>query len=108
MATPSEFAKQVFEAMRTAIDDACRQKDQSIASRVALALGFNEIDASANFTYAIKYDLAVSPEIKLSISYRSFDPSGPFQNLPDISRFDLVLLYDNKPTKSHRNEYEES
>ncbi|AKR42361.1 hypothetical protein [Methylophilus sp. TWE2] len=107
MLKPEENADQIFEIIKNSIVQSCQNHDWSIARNAVQTFGFAESDVSTTFTYAQRYDLMITPTIYLCLSYRSVDPSGPFQNLPDISKFDLGLSIDGQVVKSYTNEYEE-
>ncbi|MGP1716422.1 MAG: hypothetical protein ACTS9Y_04525 [Methylophilus sp.] len=107
MLKPEENAEQIFEIVKNSIVQSCQNHDWSIARNAVQTFGFAESDVSTTFTYALRYDLMITSRIYLCLGYRSVDPSGPFQNLPDKSKFDLSLSIDGQVIKSYRDEYEE-
>lgn len=100
-------AQQYFEAMKVAIDKTCLERDLSYVNQYAIDCGYNVNNVSSSFTYSLQYDLIFTDGLQVSLNYRSFDPSGPFQNIPDISRFDLKLINNSQTISSYRNEFEE-
>ena len=104
---PNEFAEQVFEVLSFSIDQACSEQDWLNVKRDALAFGFTQTDVSTSFAYAQRFELTVAPDIYLCLHYRSFDPSGPYNALPAISRFELILTVDKQVLKSHQNGFDE-
>lgn len=104
---PNAFAEQIFEVLSFSIDQACRELDWSNVSRDALAFGFTQTDVSTSFSYAQRFDLAIAPNLSLCLHYRSFAPSGPFNTLPAISRFEVILAEGNDVVKSYQNGFDE-
>lgn len=107
MLTPIELAHQIFEELTFSIDQACVEKYWFTACRPARVLGFTQTDVSTVFAHAQRFDLEIEPNIYLSLTYRSFEPSGSFLSLPGISKFELSLMHDNQLIKSYQNEFEE-
>lgn len=107
MLTQNEFADQIYDVLRFSIDLACTEQHWLNVSRDALAFGFTQTDVSTAFAYAQRFDLKLEPDIYLSLSYRSFDPSGPFRTLPAVSKFELTLSVAGKVIRTHQNGYDE-
>lgn len=107
MQSPKEFADQIFDVLSFSIDLACHEKEWFNVSRDALAFGFTQTDVSSDFAYAQRFDLEVSPEIFISLHYRSFDPSGPFRKLPGVSKFELTMSIQQKMERFHQNSFDE-
>lgn len=107
MQTPHEFAKQVFEVLSFSIDQACSEQDWFNVRRDALAFGFTQTDVSTAFAYAQRFDLLIEPDIYLCLHYRSFNPSGPFQVLSAVSKFELTLSTGEAVMQSHDNGFDE-
>jgi hypothetical protein len=107
MRTPNEFAEQIFEVLSFSINQACHEQDWFNVKRDALAYGFKQTDVSTSSAYGQRFDLLIEPGIYLCLNYRSFDPSGPFQTLPVINRFELTYSSENDKIKSHQNGYDE-
>ena len=104
---PNEFAEQVFDVLSFSINQACDELDWSNVRRDALAFGFTQTDISTSFSYAQRFELIVAPNIHLCLHYRSFAPSGPFNALPAISRFELMLVVANQVTRTCQNGFDE-
>lgn len=92
--------------MKSAIENACAEKNHLSVRDAALALGFVETDASRAMTLAFKYERIDPDGSSITLSFRSFDQSGPFQNLPDMNRFELKLLSHWELIEEFRAEYE--
>lgn len=107
MLTPIEFANEIFEELKTAVDLACRERYWFTACRNARVLGFSQTDVSSSFAYAQRFDLEIEPDIYISLTYRSFEPSGAFLTLPGITKFELSLMHNNALVASYQNEFEE-
>lgn len=107
MLTPNAFAEQVFDVLSFSIDQACSEQDWFNVSRDALAFGFTQTDVSTNFAYIQRFDLLLESGLYLCLNYRSFDPSGPFNSLPAISRFELCMSRDGEVVKTYQNGFDE-
>lgn len=107
MLTPIEFSHQIFAELTAAIDQACIDRYWFTACRPARVLGFTQTDVSTVFAHAQRFDLQIEPNIYISLTYRSFEPSGSFLTLPGISKFELTLTHDNTLISSYQNEFEE-
>lgn len=107
MLKPEESANQIFEKIADSIVQSCKEHDWTISRTALLSLGFIESNVSSKVTYAQRYDLMITPAIHICLNYRSVDPSGPFQNLPDVSKFDLDLIINGQKTKSYQSQYVE-
>lgn len=107
MRTPNELADQIFEVLSFSINQACNELDWFNVRRDALAYGFKQIDVSTASAYGQRFDLLIEPGIYLCLQVRSFNPSGPFQTLPVINRFELTYSRENERIKSYQNGYDE-
>lgn len=107
MLTSIELAHQIFEELSASIDQACRERYWFTACRPARVLGFTQSDVSTVFAHAQRFDLEIEPDIYLSLTYRSFEPSGSFLTLPGVSKFELTLTHQGQLVKSYANEFEE-
>ncbi|MGP1716762.1 MAG: hypothetical protein ACTS9Y_06240 [Methylophilus sp.] len=107
MRSPNQFAEQIFEVLSFSINQACNEQDWFNVRRDALAYGFKQTDVSTSSAYGQRFDLLIEPGIYLCLTYRSFDPSGPFQTLPVISRFELTCAIENENIKSYQNGFDE-
>jgi hypothetical protein len=107
MLSPIEFANEIFEELTFSIDQACAERYWFIACRPARVLGFTQTDVSTVFAHAQRFDLEIEPDIYLSLTYRSFEPSGSFLTLPGITRFELTLTHDGEMVRTYQNEFEE-
>lgn len=91
-ATP---ASEVFEALRQGIDKAVAAENFITVCNLAeeLRMEGGEEQRSASLSYRYQYQSGDGQRVSLHV--RSYDPSGPFQNIPDINRF-TVNLYDGQ------------
>jgi len=81
-----------FIVLQEAVTEACSQKDYCIASDVAASLGFTETEQLRSITLSLMYEYQGSDGRSIVLNFRSYDPSGPFQNLTDINKFKLKLI----------------
>ena len=44
---------------------------------------------------------------EMEVDFRCYDPSGPFQILKDINKFEVIYKVDNKPVNSYQTSYED-
>lgn len=101
--TTEEF----FEEIKTFVDAACREKDHSLAVLAAEKLGFHSFPTSSTSQIFadLRYKDLTGCEIWLVAKWH--DPSGPFQNLPDINRIRLTLRVPGRPSIEYMGEYED-
>lgn len=98
-------ARQVYDSLVTAIDKACESRGFLEVCDVAVRLGMTggEVKAfnSLRYEYAYKDDDGQTVDLNV----RSYDPSGPFQNEPDINRFTAKLRVNGSEVVSHDRSY---
>ena len=81
--------RDIYEKVKAAIQQAASRKEYDLPMAVAEANGFSKRETSKNnLAFECTY-FGFDGAIKLE--YRSYDPSGPFQNLPDRNRYFLTL-----------------
>lgn len=86
-------ASEVFAQISQAIEKACETESLLLVVEEAIRLGMDGGDNSRiNLYYDYTFDDGAGGAVALSVS--SYDPSGPFQNLPDINRFSATLAQD--------------
>jgi hypothetical protein len=56
------------------------------------------------FTLGYRYAFSDGSDA-VELYVRSYDPSGPFQNIPDINRFTASLIRDGKTIATHDRQY---
>lgn len=101
-------AEESFEAMKAFVDAACKAKDHSFAVIAAERLGFQHIPisgASSQVFANLRYQEPSGSEVWLVAKWH--DPSGPFQNIPDINRLRLTLKVPGCNPVEHMSEYED-
>ncbi len=96
-----------FIVLQEAVTKACSQKDYFIARDVAASLGFTETEQPRSITLSIKYEYRDSGGRSIVLIFHSYDPSGPFQNLPDVNKFDLKLIGTSSVEKEFSCSYED-
>lgn len=80
-------ANQLYSALVTAIDDACVNRGFMEVCDAAQTLGMTGGRTTDQFKLAYSYDFADLSGQSVNLYVRSYDPSGPGQNEPDINRF---------------------
>jgi hypothetical protein len=96
-----------FLALKHAITDGCLQKNHIDVRNKALELGFIEADESKSMTLALRYESIETDGISIVLNFRSFDQSKPFQILPDMNKFSLKLILQEKILEEFNAEYED-
>lgn len=80
--------RDIFHQMKAAIDQAAAQKQYDLPIKLAVQLGFEAISPPTSLNFEGRY---FADDGAIKFVYRSWDPSGPFQILPDINRYFLTL-----------------
>lgn len=91
-ATP---AKDVFEALKQGIDKAVSDENFMSVCNLAEELRMDGGEEQRSTSLSYRYQYQPGDGQRVSLHVRSYDPSGPFQNIPDINKF-TVNLYDSQ------------
>lgn len=96
----------IFDSLVHEIDRAVAERGFLTVCHRATELGLNggQIDLSSAVGY--RYEGLVSGGETLSLYARSYDPSGPTQVRPGITRFTVVATDSGAVTHQYENEYE--
>lgn len=98
-------ATSLYNAMIGVIDHACETlgflEVCDVAARLGMAGG--EIKSFNALRYEFTYSDSQGDQVTLNV--RSYDPSGPFQNEPDINRFTAKLISGGREVASHDRQY---
>lgn len=88
-------ASDVFEALKQGIDKAVSDENFMSVCNLAdeLRMDGGEEGRSTSLSYRYQYQDGDGQQVGLHV--RSYDPSGPYQNIPDMNRI-TVNLYDSK------------
>lgn len=81
--------RDIYENLKAAIGRAEAEKQYDIPIVLAESLGFVKRETPQP-VLAFEY-MYCADDGSIRFVYRSWDPSGPFQNLPDINRYFLSL-----------------
>jgi hypothetical protein len=100
-------AEKLFEEMKAFVDTACKQKDHLLAVQAAEKFGFHSFptNSMSQIFADFRYKDHTGCEVWLVAKWH--DPSGPFQNLPDINRIYLALRVPDMPSVEYMREYED-
>lgn len=100
-------AEKLFETMKLFVSAACDAKNHSLAVQAAEKFGFHSIpiSSSSQIFANLKYKDSIGGEIMLVVKWH--DPSGSFQNLPDINRIRLTLKMPGLQPIEYMDEYED-
>lgn len=101
------LAKTLYDAVASVIDKACESKGFREVCDVAAQLGM--AGGELNSFNALRYEFAYADEVgdQVTLNVRSYDPSGPFQNEPEINRFTVKLISRGREVASHERQYNE-
>lgn len=101
------IAEKLFDEMKAFVDVACNEKNYFVAVQAAEKFGFQDFPTTS--TSQIFSDLRYkdSGGCEVSLVAKWHDPSGPFQNLPDITRIRLTLRVPGQPAVEYMGEYED-
>jgi len=100
-------AEKLFEEMKAFVDAACNEQNHSLAVQAAEKFGFHSLPTSSmsQIFADLRYKDLTGGEVNLVAKWH--DPSGPFQNLPDINRIRLTLKVPGQPSIEYMGEYED-
>lgn len=98
--------KQIFENLRKSMNIACLEKSDEQFLIAIKNNGFTSENVTSGNTYAVRYIKADDEGARIVINHRSVDPSGPFQNLPDINKYEIALEVNGKTIEEYHYEYE--
>lgn len=96
----------IFMIIKAAMDQSKQEQSLGHFRDTCLALGVQETDdgSRVSIRYSYKLDLA---DGTIEGSLRSYDQSGPFQNLPDMNKIQMVLKRGNAVQDQHYVEWED-
>lgn len=97
--------KEIFEETKSRIDLACAANDFRILE--LLDLGFKKEDVKDGRLMHLLFILGEGDNEKIEIDFRSYDQSGPFQNLPDMNKFTANYIQNNQVIDTYQNTYED-
>lgn len=98
-------ARQIYDALVVAIDVACEERGFLEVCDEAIRLGMAGGQTGDIMTLGYKYEYTDEESQVVSLYVRSYDPSGPFQNEPDINRFTAKLHTNGREVASHDRSY---
>lgn len=107
-------AQQIFDELKDRIISTCSEREYS--NFEISDLGFSIQDLNAGKTggrlrddlYSLsKFDDSEDKNEKITVRFWSYDQSGPFQNEPDINKFQLTWEKDDKIQGTYNNSYED-
>ncbi|MGI2095320.1 hypothetical protein ACRN96_22610 [Shewanella oncorhynchi] len=87
------LAEQKFKELISLVDRASKEQNANLIVDEVPKMGVTLIGEHnymlLNGTYA------ESDGSRLTFHYRSYDPSGPFQNIPDVNKIKIELFFNN-------------
>ena len=102
------LARSMYESLASAIDSSCNKRDNLEFNQFVAANNFVAEDTTRGMIYAQQYTRTFADKSKLVVEYRSYDPSGPFQNDPDINKFEARIVLEGKTISEFKQEYSDT
>ncbi|WP_140162557.1 hypothetical protein [Billgrantia desiderata] len=84
------IAEGLFKQIAGYIEEAARSQNSSPLVDRVKALGL-DTEGEVNYMH-LKCSYMAEDGSSIKFSFQSYDPSGPFQNLPDVNKIHLQLL----------------
>ena len=83
-------AGEIFKTIKVAMNQAKEEQSLGLFRECCSTLGIQETDDGSlvGLRYSYKFTL---PDGTIHGSLRSYDQSGPFQNLPDMNKIEMIL-----------------
>ena len=97
----------IFQTLRISLDEAREAKNHLIAKEAALNNGFTKEDLTHGLTVKYLFRYEDNEDGKIEMEWRSYDPSGPFQNLPDMNKIELKCYIKSQLIDQYQVEYED-
>ncbi len=94
----------LFDAVKERIIEATKKEDYTLLE--LSDLGFIKKEIQDNRLIHELHTFKDGNEM-MEVDFRCYDPSGPFQNLKDINKFEVVYKVDNKSINSYQTFYED-
>ena len=98
----------MYESLASAIDSSCNKRDHLEFNQFVAANDFVTEDTTRGMIYARQYTRTFADKSKLVVEYRSCDPTGPFQNDPDINKFEVRIVLGDKTISEFKQEYSDT
>ena len=98
-------AQDIYTLLVLAIDQACECGGFMEVCEVAEHNGMRGGRVTAFYSLKYEYTYSVSNDNMVLLNIRSYDPSGPFQNIPDINRFTVKLVIGGQDIAIHDRQY---
>jgi hypothetical protein len=98
-------SKQVFDWLADAIERTVAAKGFNEVCQYAEQLGLTGGQTNSMTTLGYRFEGVDASGARVELYVRSYDPSGPFQNVPDINRFTVTLTENGVETGRYHDEY---
>lgn len=98
-------AQDIYTLLVLAIDQACESEGFMEVCEVAGHHGMRGGRVTAFNALKYEYTYSDSDGHMVHLNIRSYDPSGPFQNIPDINRFTVKLVIGSQDIAIHDRQY---
>lgn len=98
-------ARQAFDWLADAIERTVAARGFNEVCQHAEQLGLKGGQTKSITTLGYRFDGVDASGARVELYIRSYDPSGPFQNIPDINRFTVTLTENGVQTARYENEY---
>jgi hypothetical protein len=99
------LAKQKFDAVKALVQQASKDQDANLIVHEVPKLGLNIVGESNYMLLNCEYEASDSTSLKFH--YHSYDPSGPFQNIPDINKVKIELFNKGELVEKHEESFDD-
>ncbi|MDN7754764.1 hypothetical protein [Burkholderia gladioli] len=98
-------AKQALDLLADAIARTVAARGFNEVCEYALQLGLTGGQTGSLTKLEYRFEGVDESGARVELHVRSYDPSGPFQNIPDINRFTVTLTENGVQTGRYHDEY---
>lgn len=99
------IAKELFVKISAYINEAEKSRESSPLVDKVNALNLNTTGEANYMNLNCSYEAQDGSSI--IFSFRSYDPSGPFQNLPDVNKIKLQLLQSGSVVSEIKTQFDD-
>ena len=99
------LANEKYKNIVNKIDEAEKHKDINLLLDYLDSLGLSSVGEKNSML--ANYELSEADGSKIKVHYHSYDPSGPFQNLPDINKTKIELFNGNNLVSEYSANFED-
>ena len=106
--TTSEQAQGIFDGIVTAIAISCENRDDAGFLTFVRENGLTTTNVPKGPILRLVHEKMFPDGWSVSVEYRSYDPSAPYQNEPDINKFETKLFHNGNLVTENRQQYSDT